>query len=350
VKEDRRAESAGGGAADTAVAAQPAAAVASEAAPPFFPGFRTLNMDAGGVRFAGVIGGAGPPLLLLLHGYPETHIAWRKVAPALARHHTLIIPDLPGYGASRPHAMTPRWTKRRVGVALVALMRAFGHERFALAGHDRGARAGYRLVLDHPGVVDRFASLTVVPTLDALLAVDYRYAQKSYHWFLLAQEADLPERLLAAAPDAVIDRAFAVMDAASVSVIEASAREAYRAAFRDPTVRHAMCEDYRAALDEDLAHDQTDRAAGRKLDCPVLVLWPSSEEVAGRPNRTEIWKGWADDVRGAVTTGGHLQPEDRPDEVTAALVPFFCVAMKTNGKNSVSSLTEKGQVVKSSSD
>jgi haloacetate dehalogenase len=318
---DRRAKSAGG-AAVTAVAAQPAAAVAGEAAPPFFPGFRTLNIDAGGVRFAGVIGGAGPPLLLL-HGYPETHIAWRKVAPALARHHTLIIPDLPGYGASRPHAMTPRWTKRRVGVALVALMRALGHERFALAGHDRGARAGYRLVLDHPGVVDRFASLTVVPTLDALLAIDYRYAQKSYHWFLLAQEADLPERLLAAAPDAVIDRAFAVMNAASGSVIEASAREAYRAAFRDPTVRHAMCEDYRAALDEDLAHDQADRAAGRKLDCPVLVLWPSSEEVAGRPNRTEIWKGWADDVRGAVTTGGHLQPEDRPDEVTAALVPFF---------------------------
>lgn len=124
----------------TAVAARTAGAVVSDAAaPPFFSGFRTLDIDAGGVRFAGVIGGAGPPLLLL-HGYPETHIAWRKVAPALARHHTVIIPDLPGYGASRPHAMTPRWTKRRVGVALVALMRTLGHERFALAGHDRGER------------------------------------------------------------------------------------------------------------------------------------------------------------------------------------------------------------------
>jgi haloacetate dehalogenase len=293
-----------------------------EAAPPFFPGFRALNIDAGGVRFAGVIGGAGPPLLLL-HGYPETHIAWRKVAPALARRHTVIIPDLPGYGASRPDAMTPRWTKRRVGAALVELMRALGHERFALAGHDRGARAGYRLVLDHPGVVSRFASLTVVPTLDAMLAVDYRYAHKSYHWFLLAQEADLPERLLAAAPDAVLDLALTTMKAESDGVIEPPAREAYRAAFRDPAVRHAMCEDYRAALNEDLAHDQADRAAGRKLDCPVLVLWPSAEEVAGRPNRVDIWKGWADDVTGAVTTGGHLQPEDRPDEVTAALVPFF---------------------------
>ncbi|MBR0663060.1 alpha/beta hydrolase [Roseomonas hellenica] len=292
------------------------------AAPPFFPGFRALDIEAGGVRFAGVIGGAGPPLLLL-HGFPETHIAWRKLAPALARQHSLIIPDLPGYGASRPRAMTPRWTKRRVGAALVALMRALGHQRFALAGHDRGARAGYRLALDHPGVVSRFASLTVVPTLDAMLAVDYRYASKSYHWFLLAQEADLPERLLAAAPDAFIDRAFTGMGAESDEVIEPSAREAYRGAFRNASVRHAICEDYRAALEEDLAQDQADRAAGRKLDCPVLVLWPRAQEVPGRPGPAEIWKGWAEDVTGAVTTGGHLQPEDRPEEVAAALVPFF---------------------------
>jgi len=293
--------------------------------PPFFSGFRSLDIDVGGVRFAGVIGGTGPALLLL-HGYPETHIAWRKVAPALARHHTVVIPDLPGYGASRPHAMTPRWTKRRVGVALVGLMRALGHERFALAGHDRGARAGYRLVLDHPGIVKRFASLTVIPTVDAMLTVNYRYAQKNYHWFLLGQEADLPERMLAAAPDMFIDRAFTVMDADSDSVIEAPAREAYRFAFRDPSVRHAMCEDYRAALNEDLSLDQADRAAGRKLDCPVLVLWPDSAEVAGQAGRVEVWKAWADDVTGAVTTGGHLQPEDRPAEVLAALIPFFARA------------------------
>jgi haloacetate dehalogenase len=295
---------------------------AGGAVSPFFPGFRILDIEAGGVRFTGVIGGAGPPILLL-HGFPETHIAWRKVAPALARHYTLIIPDLPGYGASRPHAMTPRWTKRRIGVALVALMQALGHKSFALAGHDRGARAGYRLVLDHPRVVDRFASLAVVPTLDAMLAVDYRYAQKNYHWFLLAQEADLPERLLAAAPDVVIDRTFAAMNAESDSVVEPAAREAYRAAFRDPAVRHAMCEDYRAALDEDLAHDQVDRAAGHKLDCPVLLLCPKTDAVTTSLGQTEIWKTWADDVTGMVTTGGHLQPEDRPDEVTAALVSFF---------------------------
>ena len=170
---------------------------------PFFPGFRPLDVDAGGVRFAGAIGGDGPPLLLL-HGWPETHIAWRKVAFALAHRHSLVIPDLPGYGASRPHAMSPRWTKRRVGAALLELMRTLNHECFALAGHDRGARAGYRLVLDHPGKVTRFASLAVVPTLDAMAAVDYRTATKGYHWFFLAQEADLPERLLSAAPDLIL--------------------------------------------------------------------------------------------------------------------------------------------------
>lgn len=286
--------------------------------PPFFPGFRSLDVDAGGVRFAGVIGGAGPPLLLL-HGFPETHIAWRKVAPILARRHSLVIPDLPGYGASRPCAMTPRWTKRRVGAALVALMRALGYKRFALAGHDRGARAGYRLVLDHPGMVTPFASLTVVPTLDAMLAVGHRFAQKNYHWFLLGQDADLPERLLAAAPDDFINRVFKVMNAQSDSVIEAAARETYRAAFRDPAVRHAMCEDYRAALNEDVAQDQAGRTAGRKLDCPVLVLWPRAEDIARRPNQIAIWKNWANDVTGVATTGGHLQPEDRPEEVIAAL-------------------------------
>lgn len=293
-------------------------------AAPFFPGFRRLDIDAGGVRFAGVTGGNGPPLLLL-HGYPETHIAWRKVAAALAQHHSLIIPDLPGYGASRPHATVPRWTKRRVGAALVALMQALGHARFALAGHDRGARAGYRLVLDHPGVVTRFASLAVAPTLDAMRAVDYRFARHAYHWFLLAQDEDLPERLLAAAPDAIIDRAFNGMEAASDRVIEARARAAYRAAFRDPRVQHAICEDYRAALDEDLAHDEADRAAGRRLDCPVLALWPRSAEAVGRPRLDEIWKGWADDINGISTSGGHLLPEDSPDEVTAALGPFFAL-------------------------
>lgn len=315
---DRRTMLAGG----AALAVTPVGSVTAAEQPLFFQGYRTLDVEAGGVRFAGVIGGSGPPLLLL-HGYPETHIAWRKIAGDLSRHYTVIAPDLPGYGASRPSAMTPRWTKRRVGEALVALMRSLGYGRFAIVGHDRGARAGYRLVLDHPGVVTAFASLTVVPTLDVVEGVDYRFAQKNYHWFLLSQPANLPEALLAAAPDAVIDYAFDVMHATDDAVIEPAARAAYRAAFRDPAVRHAMCEDYRAALDEDLACDRADRLAGRKLDCPVLMIWPNVEAAAGKPLPVEVWKRWADNVVGATTTGDHLQPEDRPAEVLAALMPFL---------------------------
>lgn len=304
-----------------ALVATPIRAALAEDCAPFFPGFQSLLVEAGGVQFSGVIGGSGPAVLLL-HGYPESHIAWRKVAGELARAFTVVAVDLPGYGASRPKSGDVRWTKRRVARALVALLLELGHRRFAVVGHDRGARAGYRLALDHPGVVTAFAALAVVPTLDALEGVDYRFAYKNYHWFLLSQPNGLPERLLASAPDAVIDWEFAVIGATSDSVIEPEARLAYRAAFRDPAVQHAMCEDYRAALNEDLEHDRTDRAAGRKLDCPVLTLWP--DRPAGTaPLPDAVWRQWADDVTAATTSGDHLQPEDRPAEVLAALMPFL---------------------------
>ncbi|MBV8216527.1 MAG: alpha/beta hydrolase [Verrucomicrobia bacterium] len=290
-------------------------------APPFFPLLRRLDAEVHGVRFAGVIGGSGPPLLLL-HGYPQTHIAWRKIAPDLSRSYTLVIPDLPGYGASRLEAMQPRWTKRRVSAALLALMRRLGHRRFAVVGHDRGARVGYRLALDNPNVVAAFSSLSVVPTLDAMSAMDYRFARKNFHWFLLAQDADLPERLLTAAPDAFIDRALATM-AGGLEKVDPAALEAYRLAFRDPAVRHAICEDYRAAVNEDLELDAADRANGRKLACPVQVLWPGAAMTQGSPNPVAIWSHWAADVIGATTSGGHLQPEDAPDEVLVALHSFL---------------------------
>jgi haloacetate dehalogenase len=292
------------------------------ASPAFFLGFEPLNVRAGGVNFHGVTGGSGPPLLLL-HGYPETHIAWRKIAPRLSQDHRLIIPDLPGYGSSRPDSMTPRWTKRRSGAALVALMMELGHKRFALASHDRGARVGYRLVLDHPGIVSSFTSLTVVPTLDAMTAVDFHFAAKNSHWFFLAQKADLPERLLAADPDLFLDREFGNRSIDIGRVVEGPAMAAYRIAFRDPAVRHAMCEDYRSGLDEDLVLDAADRQAGRQLDCPVLALWPRSQVEEGQPTPYDVWKKWAGTVVGAVTDGGHLLPEDQPDQVLHALIPFL---------------------------
>lgn len=288
---------------------------------PFFPGFRPLDVKAGGVQFAGAMGGEGLPVLLL-HGYPQTHIAWRRIAPELAENHTVIIPDLPGYGSSQLLETTPGWTKRRVGDALVALMAKLGHRRFSVVGHDRGARAGYRLALDHPDVVTSFTSLAVVPTLDALASMDFRTATKAFHWFLFAQKADLPERLLAADPDAFINSALENMTEGR-EFIEATVMDAYRAAFRKPSVRQAILEDYRAAMDEDLAQDTADFAAGRKIQCPVLVLWPDAENPIGHLTPTDIWQRWATDVSGSATRGGHLQPEDTPVEVLAALKPFL---------------------------
>jgi haloacetate dehalogenase len=289
--------------------------------PMFFPDFRKLDAQVHEVRFAGVIGGKGPPVLML-HGFPQTHIAWRKIAPRLALSYTLVIPDLPGYGASRANSMQPRWTKRRVAQALVALMQDLGYRRFGVVGHDRGARVGYRLALDHPDVAAAFSSLTVVPTLDAMASVDDRFAVKNFHWFLLAQEADLPEQLLAAAPDAFIERALSTM-AGGLDKIDPAALAAYRSAFRDPIVRHAICEDYRAAVNEDIELDAADRADARKLACPVQVLWPAAQVGPGSPNPIAIWSRWADKVTGAATSGGHLLPEDAPDEVANLLRDFL---------------------------
>ncbi|SOE67055.1 haloacetate dehalogenase [Burkholderia sp. D7] len=284
-----------------------------------FAGFCGLQVDAGDVSFNGVIGGSGPPVLLL-HGYPQTHLAWRYIAPQLARSFTVVVPDLPGYGKSRTGDDYPRWTKRRVAEALVAMMTKLGHEEFAVVGHDRGVRVGYRLALDHRNRATHYAALAVVPTLDAWNTVDMRFGLANFHWFLLAQPFDLPERLLSTNPDEFIDTALANM-AGGLGNIDTDALTAYRQAFRDPSVRHAMCEDYRAAAYEDLENDATDRAAGTMLQCPVLALWPDS--FSGRSSPLDIWRCWSGNVSGKALRGGHLLPEERPQEVTAELLPFL---------------------------
>lgn len=287
----------------------------------FFPGFAKLDIETDDVSFRGAIGGTGSPLLLL-HGYPQTHVAWRLIAPTLASFHTVIVPDLPGYGESRIRNDQPRWTKRRVGNALAALMDRLGHKRFAVVGHDRGARAGYRLALDHPLRVSQYASLTVVPTLDAFAAVDKTFALTAWHWFFLAQPADLPERMLAADPDAYIDAALAKM-AGGLNRIDPLALDAYRSAFRRPDVRHAICEDYRAATLEDIQLDASDFAMGRKLACPVLVLWSDREQRESGVSPLDTWSRWAANVTGRGLPGGHLLPEDAPNEVLSAFGSFL---------------------------
>jgi haloacetate dehalogenase len=284
-----------------------------------FPGFEQLRQDTPSAAFRGVIGGQGPAVLLL-HGYPQTHLAWRRIAPELAWTYRVVAPDLPGYGASRQLDQGSRWTKRRVAAALLELMDALGLRTFAVVGHDRGARVGYRLALDHPARVERYASLTVVPTPEAWESFDRQRGLANFHWTFLAQPSDLPERLLSADPDAFLDQTLVRMSG-GLDRVEPHALEAYREAFRDPAVRRAICEDYRAGADEDLADDLADQAQGRRLDCPLLVLWSANQITSELP--TAIWRRWASDVRGQALPGGHLQPEESPTEVLTALQPFL---------------------------
>jgi haloacetate dehalogenase len=281
-----------------------------------FPGFSPLDVLTANARFRGVIGGAGPPLLLL-HGYPQTHAAWHAVAPSFAGSHTVIAPDLPGYGASEILRASV-WDKREVAAELIVMMRRLGHERFALVGHDRGARVGYRLALDHTSAVTAFASLAVVPTLDVWPAVDRAFAKGAFHWFLFLQPGDLPETLLRSDPDAFLDAALKQM--ISLDKLHPVALADYRAAFRRPSVRSAMIRDYRAGYDSDTDHDAADRAAGRRLRCPVLVLWAKERLVAegvvsGGTNAADVWRRWADEVSGFDVPSGHLIAEEAPGDV-----------------------------------
>lgn len=290
---------------------------------PFFPGFERMHVSIGGAVMEVVTGGQGP-VLLLLHGYPQTHIAWRKIAPILAMHYTLVIPDLPGYGASLITDNVGPWDKRRVASVLCAMMDTLGYGRFGVVGHDRGARVGYRLVLDHPDRAFAYASLTVMPTLDMMERVDHCFALHHFHWFFFAQEDDIAERLLDADPDGYLARVLARMTGGR-DFLEPEVQAAYHAAFRRSSVRRAILADYRAALREDLQADREDREAGHKLPVPVFVTWSKG---AAAVSPIEIWRAWAEDVTGGEVSGGHLQPEEAPDEVLAFLLPFLARALR----------------------
>lgn len=273
-------------------------------------------------------GGSGPPLLLL-HGYPETHYCWHKVAPALARSFAVVCPDLRGYGKSRftgqesgDHAA---FGKRAMAADQAALMAALGHERFALAGHDRGARVAYRLALDHPARVARLALLDIVPTLETFERMNQASALSAYHWLFLAQPFDLPERLIGTDPDFYLDWTIASWCAPGAR-LDAGAMAAYRRAFRDPAVIHAACEDYRAGATLDCANDRADRDAGRRIQCPLLVLWGAKRRVAAQAaalGPLDTWRRWAAQVEGGPLQCGHFLPEEAPDDVAAAFEGFF---------------------------
>lgn len=272
--------------------------------------------------------GSGPPLLLL-HGFPQTHLMWRDVARRLASRFTVVCADLRGYGGSGCPASMPDhapYAKRAMAADMVAVMARLGFARFAVAGHDRGGRVAYRLALDHPDRVERIAVLDVVPTAESWARADARFALGFWPWALLAQPAPLPERLVAAAPEAVIDDALAGWGSPA-SAFGDGVRAAYVEALRDPDRVHAICEEYRAAATLDRAHDDADRAAGRRITCPLLALWSGEgalgtwyAEVGGPLG---LWRAWADDVQGGPVAGGHFFPEERPEETADALASFF---------------------------
>lgn len=292
-------------------------------AEPLFPGFRAERLRAGEIEIHARVGGEGPPLLLL-HGYPQSHACWHRVAPALARRFTVVCPDLRGYGDSdRPPSDSAHraYAKRAMAADQVEAMARLGFERFAVAGHDRGGRVAYRMALDHPERVSRLAVLDIVPTLETWERMDWRLALGSYHWLFLAQRFDLPERLIGADPDFFLGWTLASW-AGSPAAFDERAVGEYRRAFRDPAVVHATCEDYRAGATTDVDDDAADRGR-RRIGCPVLALWGAQRPQERRWDPLAIWREWADDVQGEGLPCGHFLPEEAPADVVAALHRFL---------------------------
>lgn len=290
--------------------------------------FERHDVDVDGVRIHAVVGGEGPPVLLL-HGYPQNHVMWHRVAPRLADRHTVVLADLRGYGESSRPASEPdhvSYAKRAMAADQVGLMHQLGFETFALVGHDRGARVAHRLCLDHPEAVSRVALLDIVPTRHVFTHVDRALAQTYYHWFFLAQEADLPERLIGADPGYWVRRKLAQWSGAGgMAAFAPEAVEEYVRCFSDPSVIRASCEDYRAGGSIDLEHDEVDAAAGRRVECPLLVLWGAEGFVGRAYDVVDVWRKYATDVRGQALGCGHFLAEEEPEATLTAVGDFLAV-------------------------
>jgi haloacetate dehalogenase len=290
-----------------------------------FEGFsiRELATERGAIHAR--IGGSGPPLLLL-HGYPETHLMWHAAAPLLTDRFTVVATDLSGYGDSlrpAPAADHAPHSKRAMALDQIQAMAALGYERFAVAGHDRGGRVAYRMALDHPDRVTALAVLDIVPTAEVWARADDRLTLIYWHWGFLAQPAPLPERLIAGDPDAYFEyhlRSIGLDGEPGRYPDEVIA--AYRAQLRDPDAVQAICEDYRAGATIDRQLDEADR--GRLIECPVLALWGTRGALGPLYGDVlDVWRSWARDVRGRGVEASHFLVEDRPEEVASELADFF---------------------------
>jgi haloacetate dehalogenase len=287
-----------------------------------FPGFTKQRVRTTGATIHLVTGGSGPAVLLL-HGYPETHAMWHRVAPALARDYTVVCADLRGYGASSKPKGLPdhsNYSKRAMAKDMVEAMAALGHHRFHVVGHDRGARVAHRMARDHGKQVRSLAVLDISPTLTMYRRTDQAFATAYYHWFFLIQKAPLPETLLAKqVPQYILGRIG--RGPGGIKLFDKRALAAYVHAFRDPKTIHATCEDYRAAATIDLEHDRRDLR--RKIRMPVLVLWGRHGVIEAMFKPLADWREVATDVRGRSLDCGHFLPEERPDEVLQELRRFL---------------------------
>lgn len=292
---------------------------------PLFPNFHATRVDTGdGVHIHAMVGGQGPPLLLL-HGHPQTHAIWHRVADTLAKEFTLVLADLRGYGAScKPpgQADHANYSKRSMALDMLRLMQSLGHPRFDVLAHDRGARVAHRLGLDHADAVRRLVLLDIAPTLAMYEQTTEAFARAYWHWFFLIQPAPLPERLIEADPAAYL-RDVMGKRSAGLAPFDLRALAAYEHALQQPGAAHGLCEDYRAAAGIDLEHDRADRSAGHRLTQPLLALWGEQGVVHRCFRPLQEWALVANNVRGAPLPCGHYIAEEAPDLLLAQVLPFF---------------------------
>ncbi len=294
----------------------------------WFDGFEARGFDVNGVRiFARTGGRAGAPPLLMLHGFPQTHAIWHRVAQVLAPHFALVLPDLRGYGdsAKPPGAADhANYSKRTMAADMAALMAQLGHARFGVVGHDRGGRVAHRLALDHAVHVSRLALIDIAPTLDMYAATDMRFASAYYHWFHLIQPAPLPERMLGGDPAFCLHWALGGWGANGTAYIEPQALAEYERCFCGPDAIHAACEDYRASAGIDLDHDRASRAAGERITCDTLVLWGERGVVGKLFEPLALWQAQCNArVTGEAVPAGHFIPEELHALTAERLLAFM---------------------------
>ena len=287
-----------------------------------FEGFDELQIETSGATINLVKGGSGPPLLML-HGYPQSHVMWHKIAPRLAEDFTVVAPDLRGYGdSSKPHGDPEHanYSKREMARDQAEVMTQLGFDQFLLVGHDRGARVSHRLTKDHSDRVLKLATLDIIPTHKMFQIVNKEMATNTYHWFFLIQPYDFPERMIGGAADYFIRTRF-TRGANSETIFPPEAVEEYVRCFCDPGTIHATCEDYRAGASIDLVHDEAD--FDNKVTCPMLALWSETGYVGRTQNVLEVWSEYATNVRGFSLPAGHFLAEELPDATYEAIVGFL---------------------------